>query len=67
MVAAGFGVSIVPQSLEQLHSEGVAYLQIEGDAPRALVSLAYRRGNRSTAIRNFMALARRAVQSQSLP
>jgi len=67
MVAAGFGVSIVPQSLEQLHSEGVAYLQIEGDAPRALVSLAYRRGDRSTVVRNFVALARRTAQSQSLP
>ena len=42
MVAAGFGMSmVVPQSLEQLHAEGVAYLQIKGDAPRALVSLAY--------------------------
>jgi Transcriptional regulator len=67
MVAAGFGVSIVPQSLEQLHAEGVAYLQIKGDAPRALVSLAYRRGDRSTVVRNFVALARRTAQSQSLP
>jgi DNA-binding transcriptional LysR family regulator len=67
MVAAGFGVSIVPQSLEQLHAEGVAYLQIEGDAPRALVSLAYRRGDRSTIVRNFVALARRTAHSQSLP
>jgi DNA-binding transcriptional LysR family regulator len=67
MVAAGFGVSIVPQSLEQLHAEGVAYLQIEGDAPRAIVSLAYRRGDRSTVVRNFVALARRTAQSQSLP
>jgi DNA-binding transcriptional LysR family regulator len=67
MVAAGFGVSIIPQSLEQLHVEGVAYVQIEGDAPRALVSLAYRRGDRSTVVRNFVALARRTAQSQSLP
>lgn len=66
-VAAGFGVSIVPQSLEQLHVKGVAYLQIEGDAPRALVSLAYRRGDRSTVVRNFVASARRTAQSQSLP
>jgi DNA-binding transcriptional LysR family regulator len=67
MVATGFGVSIVPQSLEQLHAEGVAYLRIEGDVPRALVSLAYRRGDRSPVVRNFVALARRTAQSQSLP
>lgn len=67
MVAAGFGISIIPQSLEQLHAEGVAYLQIEGDAPRALVSLAYRRGDRSTVVRNFVALARRTARSQFCP
>ncbi len=67
MVAAGFGVSIVPQSLEQLRAEGVAYLRIEGEAPRALVSLAYRRGDHSTVVRNFVALARRVARSQPLP
>lgn len=66
MVAAGFGVSIVPQSLEQLRVEGVAYLRIEGEAPRALVSLAYRRGDHSTVVRNFVALARRVTRTQPL-
>ena len=64
MVAAGFGVSIIPQSLEQLHAEGVAYLQIEGDAPRALVSLAYRRGDRSTVVRK---LCRLGPTNRSVP
>jgi DNA-binding transcriptional LysR family regulator len=63
MVAAGFGVSIVPQSLEQIRAEGVVYLGIDGEAPRALVSLAYRRDDRSTVVRNFVALARRAARS----
>jgi DNA-binding transcriptional LysR family regulator len=63
MVAAGFGVSIVPQSLEQIHAEGVAYLRIEGEAPRTLVSLACRRDDRSTIVRNFVALARRTARS----
>ena len=49
MVAAGFGVSLVPQSLSQIHPEGVAYLRIDGEAPRAPISLAYRRDDRSTA------------------
>ena len=63
MVAAGFGVSIVPRSLEQIHVEGIAYLHIEGEAPRALVSFAYRPDDRSTAVRNFVALARRTARS----
>jgi DNA-binding transcriptional LysR family regulator len=63
MVAAGFGASIVPQSLGQIRVEGAVYLGIEGEAPRALVSLAYRRDVRSTIVRNFVASARRTAQS----
>jgi DNA-binding transcriptional LysR family regulator len=63
MVAAGFGVSIVPQSLEQIRVEGAVYLGIEGEAPRAMVSLAHRRDDRSTIVRNFVAMARQAARS----
>jgi DNA-binding transcriptional LysR family regulator len=59
MVAAGFGVSIVPQSLAQIHHPGVAYIRIEGEAPRAPISLAFRRDDRSTIVRNFVTSARR--------
>ena len=59
MVAAGLGVSIVPQSIVQIRLPGVAYIRIEGEAPRAPISLAYRRDDRSTAVRNFVASARR--------
>jgi DNA-binding transcriptional LysR family regulator len=59
MVAAGLGVSIVPQSIAQIRLAGVAYIRIEGDAPRASISLAYRRDDRSTTVRNFVASARR--------
>jgi DNA-binding transcriptional LysR family regulator len=63
MVAAGFGVSIVPQSLSQIRAEGIVYLAIEGEAPRAPVSVAHRRDDRSAIVRNFVALARRAARS----
>ncbi len=63
MVAAGFGVSIVPRSLEQIHAEGAVYLRIEGEAPRAPISLAYRRDDRSTIVRNFVTLARQTARS----
>jgi DNA-binding transcriptional LysR family regulator len=59
MVAAGFGVSIVPQSIAQIRLEGVAYIRIEGEAPGAPISLAYRRDDRSPIVRNFVASARR--------
>lgn len=57
MVAAGFGVSIVPQSMEQIHADGVVFVEIEGEAPQAPISLAYRRDNRSIAVRNFVSQA----------
>lgn len=60
LVAAGFGVSIVPQSIEYLHVEGVVYLRIDGDGPRAPIGLAYRRDDHSVIVRNFVALARRS-------
>jgi len=61
LVAAGFGVSIVPQSIEQIHAEGVTYLRIDRDEPRAPIGLAYRKEEHSMAVRNFVALARRSA------
>ena len=60
MVAAGFGVSIVPQSTDQIRAEGVRYLPIKGDGPVAPISLAYRRDDHSPAVRNFVELARQS-------
>ncbi len=62
LVAAGFGVSIVPQSIEHIHAEGVAYVRINEDGPRAPIGLAYRRDERSVVVRNFVALARRSAR-----
>jgi DNA-binding transcriptional LysR family regulator len=59
MVAAGFGASIVPESIGQIRSDGAVYLNLEGTTLRAPISLAYRRDDHSLAVRNFVALARR--------
>jgi DNA-binding transcriptional LysR family regulator len=63
LVAAGFGVSIVPQSTNQIRAEGVRYLAIEGEGPRAPISLAYRRNDHSPPVRNFVELARRTERA----
>jgi DNA-binding transcriptional LysR family regulator len=63
MVAACLGVSIVPQSTGRIHIDGVFYLPIDGDAPRAEIALAHRRVDRSAAVANFVAVARRAVEA----
>jgi DNA-binding transcriptional LysR family regulator len=65
MVAAGLGVSIVPQSIGRIHAAGVVCLPIDGDAPRALISLAHRRNDRSAAVQNFVAVALRVMRAAS--
>lgn len=61
LVAAGLGVSLVPASMQQIHSDGVAYRTILGDAPKARMSLVYRRGDESATVRNMVELARRVA------
>jgi DNA-binding transcriptional LysR family regulator len=56
-VAAELGVSIVPASMSQLQISGVTYRPIAGQAPTARLALAYRRGETSAVVRNFIARA----------
>jgi len=60
VVAAGFGVSIVPRSFSEIHLHGVKYVDIDGDAPLATLALAYRHDERSPAIKNTVKAARLA-------
>ena len=64
LVAAGFGISIVPQSIEQIHADGVVYVGIKGEAPRAPISVAIRKDNRAATVRNFVSLARHSQAAQ---
>lgn len=66
LVAAGFGVSIVPRSASRFLLDGVTYLSIEGNAPRAQICLAHRRHDRSPAVQNFVSLALRVMRTIEL-
>ena len=57
LVAAEQGVAIVPASMSQLQVAGVTYRPIAGQAPTARIALAYRRGETSPVVRNFIARA----------
>jgi DNA-binding transcriptional LysR family regulator len=56
LVAAGFGVSIVPASIAQVRVTGVVYVPVRDDALVFRLVLAIRRDNRSAIVRNFTAL-----------
>jgi DNA-binding transcriptional LysR family regulator len=57
LVAAELGVSIVPASMTQVRVAGMAYRQIAGRSPTMGLALAYRRGETSPVVRNFIARA----------
>jgi DNA-binding transcriptional LysR family regulator len=61
LVAAGLGISLVPESLQRMRMDGVAFLRLTGAAqPRAPLYLAARRGVTSAAVRKFLELVRRS-------
>jgi DNA-binding transcriptional LysR family regulator len=62
LVAAGLGVSVVPESLRQLQMNDVAYRSIE-ESPRlvAPLYLACRSVDHSAAARHFVAMARHSA------
>ena len=65
LVAAGFGISILPQAASRILADDVVYVRAEGDAPRWDIALAHRRNERSAAVKNLAAVARR-VRDASL-
>lgn len=45
LVASGLGVSLVPASMQQMHTEGVAYRAIRKPAPKARLNLIFRKAD----------------------
>jgi DNA-binding transcriptional LysR family regulator len=60
LVAAGLGISLVPESLQRMRMDGVAFRRIAGTQPKAPLYLAWRRSEPSAAVRKFLELVRRS-------
>jgi DNA-binding transcriptional LysR family regulator len=65
LVAAGLGISIVPESLKHLRTNDIVYLRLTGDAPQAALGLASRADGRSAAVGNFIAVALRIADDSN--
>jgi DNA-binding transcriptional LysR family regulator len=64
LVAAGLGISLVPESLQRMHMDGVAFRRMAGSIqPAAPLYLVARRGERSMAVRKFLELVKRTAQN----
>lgn len=61
LVAAGLGISLVPESLQRMRMDGVVFRRLTAAAqPMAPLYLASRRGEVSAAVRKFLELVRRS-------
>jgi DNA-binding transcriptional LysR family regulator len=64
LVAAGLGISLVPESLQRMHLDGVVFRPITGAArPTAPLILASRRGEASAAVRQLLGLVKRTAKN----
>lgn len=58
LVAAGMGVSLVPLSVNNIRSQGVAYRELEGSTTLTEMAVAWLRNSSSTIVQNFLEVAR---------
>jgi len=64
LVAAGFGVSLVPASLRRLRPDGVRYLALADPVPQARIAAVWRRGDRSPVLQQALSLLREEMAHQ---
>jgi DNA-binding transcriptional LysR family regulator len=63
LVATGFGVTLVPASMQRMALEGVTYRNLAGAAQaKAFLSIAARRNDVSATVKHFVALVRRKAR-----
>lgn len=58
LVASGFGISLIPESVCQVRSEGVKYARLKEYSPSISIVLATRKGDLSPAVRNLREVVR---------
>jgi DNA-binding transcriptional LysR family regulator len=61
LVSAGVGLALVPESVQRLHRDDVAYLPLSDEGVRSPVIMNTRRGDRSEGLAAFRALVAAAV------
>jgi DNA-binding transcriptional LysR family regulator len=58
MVAAGFGVTVIPASIRQIHATGVTYQKVRDKSLKTKIALIYRPREKSVTVRNFVDVLR---------
>jgi len=66
LVAAGFGVTLVPASFTVLRRRGAVYVPLASPVAKVEICLAYLREHHSPLLRNFLRLIRPVTQGESV-
>ena len=61
LVAAGFGIALLPASVQHLHRDGVEYRPLQEPAPRTELAVVSRLDDPSPVLQNFLAIVRTQV------
>ncbi|MBA3518571.1 MAG: LysR family transcriptional regulator [Rhizobiales bacterium] len=62
LIAAGLGIALIPASMQRMTMDGVVYRRLMGPVqPKAILSLASRRGEPSAVVQQFLKVARRTA------
>jgi DNA-binding transcriptional LysR family regulator len=64
LLAAGFGVALVPSSIARFTTNDIQFRSLGSSAPAADVYLAYRKDDQSTVLSAFVAFARKFLSSK---
>lgn len=64
LIAAGFGIALVPQSIARFTTDDIAFRRIRPSPPSADVFLVSRKDETSTVVHNFIKLARRFLSQK---
>ena len=65
LVAAGVGISMLPDAYARLHTEGVHYKRLQADATNCPLFLAHRRDQAGELTRHFVKLARSIIVAEA--
>lgn len=65
LAAAGFGIFLVPSSVQRIHVDGVVYRRLKGPSrPVSTLSLVSRRGDPSPVVRRFAHMVKKAAKQE---
>jgi DNA-binding transcriptional LysR family regulator len=65
MVAAGFGVTLIPASIRQVHATGVTCQKVRHKGLRTTIALAYRPREKSVPVKNLVAILRKTAKQKT--